>query len=165
MRHSEVLWQSFSDRGFVVVPGVLADFEVAAVIEQLATAPLSRSRAGARHLLKVPAVAALARHPRLLELAARALQRKPVPFGATLFDKSSQANWLVVWHQDTALPLRERRDAPGWGPWSTKNDVAYAHAPAEALSGVVALRVHLDDSQPDNGPLRVLPGTHRGPTG
>jgi ectoine hydroxylase-related dioxygenase (phytanoyl-CoA dioxygenase family) len=24
----------------------------------------------------------------------------------------------------------------------------------------MALRLHLDDSRPDNGPLRVLPGTH-----
>ena len=36
-----------------------------------------------------------------------------------------------------------------------------AIAPAEALRKVIALRVHLDDSSADNGPLRVLPGTHR----
>jgi ectoine hydroxylase-related dioxygenase (phytanoyl-CoA dioxygenase family) len=38
--------------------------------------------------------------------------------------------------------------------------VNYAHAPASALSQVLALRVHLDDSTAENGPLRVLPGTH-----
>jgi ectoine hydroxylase-related dioxygenase (phytanoyl-CoA dioxygenase family) len=38
--------------------------------------------------------------------------------------------------------------------------VTYAHAPASALSRILALRVHLDDSVADNGPLRVLPGTH-----
>jgi ectoine hydroxylase-related dioxygenase (phytanoyl-CoA dioxygenase family) len=32
--------------------------------------------------------------------------------------------------------------------------------PATALSRVVALRLHFDDSREDNGPLRVLPGTH-----
>ena len=52
-------------------------------------------------------------------------------------------------------------DAPGWGPWSVKDGVTYAHAPASALSNVLALRVHLDDSESDNGPLRVLPETHR----
>ena len=46
------------------------------------------------------------------------------------------------------------------GPWSTKAGVTYALAPASALAQVVALRLHLDDSRPDNGPLRVLPGTH-----
>ena len=82
------------------------------------------------------------------------------PFRATLFDKSATANWLVVWHQDTALPLLQRHETPGWGPWSVKDGVQYAHAPASALERVVALRVHLDDSTSENGPLRVLPGTH-----
>jgi ectoine hydroxylase-related dioxygenase (phytanoyl-CoA dioxygenase family) len=39
--------------------------------------------------------------------------------------------------------------------------VNYAHAPREALEKIVALRLHLDDSNASNGPLRVLPGTHR----
>src|SRR5260370_40029338 len=37
----------------------------------------------------------------------------------------------------------------------------YAHATASALCGVLALRVHLDDSTEHNGPLRVLPGSHK----
>jgi phytanoyl-CoA dioxygenase PhyH len=41
-----------------------------------------------------------------------------------------------------------------------KGGVLQAIAPASALAMVVALRVHLDDSTPANGPLRVLPRTH-----
>jgi ectoine hydroxylase-related dioxygenase (phytanoyl-CoA dioxygenase family) len=93
-------------------------------------------------------------------LASRFIGPKAIPFRATLFDKSMRANWLVVWHQDTALPLRERLDDPAWGPWSTKSGVLYAHAPAAALESVVALRVSLDDSTESNGPLRVLPHSH-----
>jgi ectoine hydroxylase-related dioxygenase (phytanoyl-CoA dioxygenase family) len=48
----------------------------------------------------------------------------------------------------------------GWGPWSVKDDVIYAHAPAQTSEKVLALRLHLDDSDGDNGPLRILPGTH-----
>jgi ectoine hydroxylase-related dioxygenase (phytanoyl-CoA dioxygenase family) len=59
-----------------------------------------------------------------------------------------------------ALPWRERRELSGWGPWSVKEGVIYAHAPAAALEQVLALRIHLDDSTDTNGPLRVLPGTH-----
>jgi ectoine hydroxylase-related dioxygenase (phytanoyl-CoA dioxygenase family) len=146
--------------GFAIVPGVFDVAELDDIAHDLAPAPLQRSRAGARHLLAIPAMAALARDPRLTALAADVLGADPVPFGATLFDKSSEANWLVAWHQDTALPLVERRDVAGWGPWSTKGGITYAHAPASALSQVVALRVHLDASSIDNGPLRVLPGTH-----
>jgi ectoine hydroxylase-related dioxygenase (phytanoyl-CoA dioxygenase family) len=32
--------------------------------------------------------------------------------------------------------------------------------PASALEQVLAIRVHLDDSTEENGPLRVLPGSH-----
>jgi len=95
-----------------------------------------------------------------MEIAQETLGRDAFPFRATLFDKSPTANWLVVWHQDTALPLQERREAPGWGPWSVKDGVIYAHAPESALTEVLALRLHLDDSTAENGPLRVLPGTH-----
>lgn len=145
--------------GFEVQPGVLTPPEAAGVLTALEHMRDS-SRAGFRHLMSHPAVAALASDARLLSLAQRVLGEKAKPFKATLFDKSQRSNWLVVWHQDTALPLQLRREVPGWGPWSVKSGVVYAHAPATALEQVVALRVHLDDSLPENGPLRVLPGTH-----
>lgn len=120
-----------------------------------------RSRAGLRHAMSSACVRALARSSQLKQLACKVLGPRAFPFRATIFDKSPSANWLVVWHQDTALPLCERMEVPGWGPWSTKAGVTYAHAPAEVLSQVLALRVHLDHSTADNGPLRVLPATHR----
>jgi ectoine hydroxylase-related dioxygenase (phytanoyl-CoA dioxygenase family) len=33
--------------------------------------------------------------------------------------------------------------------------------PREILEQMLALRLHIDDCGPDNGPLRVLPGSHR----
>ena len=56
--------------------------------------------------------------------------------------------------------MSERYDVADWGPWSKKSGVTYAQAPARVLERVIALRVHLDDSTADNGPLRVLPGSH-----
>jgi len=147
-------------QGFAILPEVLTRSEIERLDESLSRAPLPRSRAGMRHALKHPAVLAVARDPRLVVIAQEILGSSAFPFRATLFDKSPVSNWLVVWHQDTALPLRERREQPDWGPWSVKDGVIYAHAPASALSRVVAVRLHLDDSTPENGPLRVLPGTH-----
>jgi len=58
------------------------------------------------------------------------------------------------------LPLEKKTEEPGGGPWSIKEGVNYAHAPREALEQVLALRVHLDDSESANGPLRAIPETH-----
>src|SRR4051812_33537443 len=96
----------------------------------------------------------------MLVIAQSVLGHDAFPFKAILFDKSSETNWLITWHQDTALPLREKIETPGWEPWSTKEGIIYAHAPASALERVVALRLHLDDSDHENGPLRVIPGSH-----
>ncbi len=146
--------------GYAIHDRVLTRTDLDPVVDGLAVAERHRSRAGMRHLMSVTVVRELAYDPRLMAIARGAVGPTALPFRATLFDKSAQANWLVAWHQDTALPLVERKDAAGWGPWSVKAGVTYARAPAVALERVVALRVSLDDSGPDNGPLRVLPGTH-----
>ncbi len=57
--------------------------------------------------------------------------------------------------------MQTKHETAGWGPWSVKDGVTYAHAPAIALEKIVALRLHLDDSTSENGPLRVVPNTHR----
>lgn len=148
------------DLGFGVYPDVFASKEVGAVADLLTHHPAGRSRAGTRHLMRDPEIRRFASDDRLVQVASAALGTTAAPFRATLFDKSTAANWLVAWHQDTALPLRRQVDAKGWGPWSVKAGILYAHAPADALATVVALRIHLDDSTATNGPLRVVPGTH-----
>lgn len=147
--------------GFEIFPYVLSAGEIASICCSFDDFALPRSRAGVRHALRYPAVGELAKSTPLLQIAGRIFGGPAFPFRATLFDKSPASNWLVVWHQDTALPLRGRLERPGWGPWSVKEGVVYAHAPATALEQVVALRVHLDDSRADNGPLRVLQGSHK----
>jgi len=153
--------RAVEEDGFAVISRVVSAEWVDCLLEEIDRLSPTRTRAGVRHALRLGPVAALARHPFLKDLSCSVLGKDAFPFRATLFDKSPGANWLVVWHQDTALPLRERLALPGWGPWSLKDGTNYAHAPASALSQVLALRVQLDDSVGENGPLRVLPRTHK----
>jgi ectoine hydroxylase-related dioxygenase (phytanoyl-CoA dioxygenase family) len=152
--------KEIEETGLAILPGVFRHEHLDRILEAINQAAPSRSRAGLRHALSLAPVQALSRQTELIEIARAVLGADAFPFRATLFDKSPQSNWLVVWHQDTALPLRDRRELPGWGPWSVKAGIHYAHAPSSALSHVLALRIHFDDSTASNGPLRVLPGTH-----
>ena len=147
------------DQGFRIVPDLLTASETSALRSEIEAMP--RGRAGARNAMSCAAIRALADDVRLLALATEMLGAPALPFKATLFDKSPRSNWLVTWHQDLALPIRHRIDVPGWGPWTNKGGCLHALAPADALIRVVALRMHLDDSTPENGPLRVMPDTHR----
>jgi len=146
--------------GFQICDRVLSRSAIDRLIDAIADANLQRSRAGARQLLSLPAVKSVARTQIIKAIADDWLGVDAIPLRATLFDKSSEKNWLVAWHQDTALPVTEPRDVRGWGPFTNKAGVLHAIAPTEALSRIVAIRLHLDDSTSDNGPLRVLPGTH-----
>lgn len=155
------MWRAaIASEGYTIFPNVLPAKDLLRSLAPFLESSCDRGRAGVRHALGQTSVATLATDPELLQIAEGILGSGAFPFRATLFDKSQSANWLVVWHQDTALPLRARHNTPGWGPWSVKKGITYAHAPAGALSQVLALRLHLDDSTAANGPLRVLSGTH-----
>jgi len=155
------LLEKIAEQGFGILPDVLRTSETDCLREELEKSGLPRSRAGIRHAMGNPAVSRFAHDRKVLGLVRMVLGEFAVPFRATVFDKSPSSNWLVMWHQDTALPLTEKCESQGWGPWSVKDGVTYAHAPAEALELVLAVRLHLDDSNLENGPLRILPGTHR----
>lgn len=152
--------ETIASAGYWIEADVITEPECAQLIESLSTDERRRSRAGLRHLMSNRAVAEIASDRRLLHIAQQALGGVAVPYRATLFEKSTDANWLVMWHQDTALPMEFAFELPDWGPWSRKGGISYAHAPAWALQRTVALRLHLDASHSDNGPLRILPGSH-----
>jgi ectoine hydroxylase-related dioxygenase (phytanoyl-CoA dioxygenase family) len=149
------------DHGCQIEKRVLSAAECDLLLTAFGTVQNCGGKAGARHLMSSQAVSELANDGRLLRLAQEALGGNAVPFRATLFAKSRIANWLIPWHQDTALPLAARVVDQDWVGWSQKVGVCYAHAPSWALSRVVALRVHLDASTAENGPLRVVPGSQR----
>lgn len=83
------------------------------------------------------------------------------PVRAILFDKSPQTNWGLGWHQDRTIAVRERRDVPGFGPWSVKRGMFHVAPPVVLLERMLTIRVHLDDVPTDNAPLLVAPGSHR----
>ena len=109
----------------------------------------------------VPRVAELARSPAIRALVQPVLGHDARVVRSLLFDKTPDANWKVPWHQDTTVAVKERRDTAGFGPWSTKAQVVHVQPSTAILEGMLTLRIHLDDCGHDNGPLRVVPGSHR----
>jgi hypothetical protein len=143
--------------GFAVAVRVMGSEEQRELL--FALGPVSG--AGRRGLLALPGVAELARSRRLLDLVRPHLPSEPLPVRAIYFDKSSDANWLVPWHQDLTLAVRARVEAAGFGPWSTKDGIPHVQPPVELLRQMLTVRLHLDDADESNGALRVLPGSHR----
>lgn len=94
-------------------------------------------------------------------LAARLTSSAARPVRAVMFDKTPEANWIVAWHQDRVIPVRERREVEGFGPWSTKDGILHVAPPFDVLARMLTIRVHLDPVDVGNAPLRVALGSHR----
>ncbi|MCE9589626.1 MAG: phytanoyl-CoA dioxygenase family protein [Planctomycetes bacterium] len=162
------LLQQLTRDGYALLPETIDAATIARLAAALETAPCKTSRRrdgtdyAARNLLAdVPAITESLTAPRLLDAITSILGLGAFAVRAILFDKVQGANWLVGWHQDRAIAVREKRDTPGFGPWSVKAGVPHVQPPADVMERMLTVRLHLDDTPPDNGPLRVSPGTHR----
>lgn len=78
---------------------------------------------------------------------------------AIFFDKSPESNWYVTWHQDTTINVKEKHVADGFTGWSKKEDFYSVMPPEEILKNTLTLRIHLDDTDENNGALKVIPGS------
>ncbi len=56
--------------------------------------------------------------------------------------------------------VAERVSSPALRGWSEKEGSLFVQAPPGVLEQLVAVRVHLDGCAAQDGPLRVIPGTH-----
>ncbi len=129
-------------------------------IRALETA-LDADRHGIRNLLSNPIVRAIAGSDEVRRPVALVLGANCFAVRGIFFNKSPRANWKVTWHQDCVIAVREKLNIEGWGPWSSKADVVHVRPAFAVLQQVLALRIHLDDCGEDNGPLRVIPGSHQ----
>jgi hypothetical protein len=155
------------EKGFSVVPRVFDFHELEHLKGELS--PIARSDAvrrrgetyAIRNLLEVcPAVRNLAESAQIRSLVSPILGDDAFPVRSLLFDKTAEANWLVPWHQDVTICVAEKRDVPGYGPWSIKAGQRYVQPPTAVLERMLSVRVHLDHCDESNGALRVIPSTH-----
>jgi hypothetical protein len=148
--------------GFWIAEHVASREDVDALLQALTPRLDSGgARGGVRHVLRdVPEVQRLAETPGMRAIAEAAVGLGAVPVRGILFDKSPDANWKVIWHQDLTIGVRTRQDAEGFGPWSEKDGAPHVQPPVDLLREMVAVRLHLDDCTSENGPVRVIPGSH-----
>ncbi|MEM6392747.1 MAG: phytanoyl-CoA dioxygenase family protein [Planctomycetota bacterium] len=143
-------------------PALIADITTE-IEHHLAAHPPQRrrDRAGLRDLFETcPATRNLLAEPGIIQPVTDALGPNAAAVRVLYFDKQPDTNWHVGWHQDLTIAVDQQADAPGFGPFSTKAGVTHCKAPASLLENMLAVRVHLDDCGPDNGPLQCLPGSH-----
>lgn len=146
--------------GWATTPPLFDKRYLDALTDDVGVIANARDRAGTRNLLELPLIRELATSSTIHALAAAALGDSCFAVRGILFDKTPAANWKVTWHQDLTIAVRKRYEVEGFGPWSVKEGVTHVQSPVEILERMLAIRLHLDDCGPENGPVRVIPRSH-----
>lgn len=76
------------------------------------------------------------------------------------FDKPETSNWYVSYHQDLTISVNKKVELENFGPWTTKQNQFAVQPPIGILENIYTIRIHLDDTDENNGALRVIPKSH-----
>lgn len=141
--------------GYALVPKCISEDTI-----QILERAIDCDRAGVRNLLSNEVVGNIVGSDEVRRNVASVLGDGCFAVKGIFFNKTPQANWKVTWHQDCVIAGREKLDIEGWGPWSNKAGVVHVRPTVGVLTQMIAIRIHLDHCLEDNGPLRVIPGSH-----
>lgn len=150
------LKQTVEQDGFAVVPKCLDEATVQRLSQEF-----DDNLYPQRNLLAVPSVRLLAKSVSVREIMEVVLGAHFFAVRGIFFNKTRSSNWKVLWHQDLTIAVRERLDVGGFTAWTMKSGVFHVQPPAHVMNNILAVRLHLDESGIENGPLRVIPGTHK----
>ena len=157
----------FARTGFEIFRKALPQSAIDAAREAIDRIPAGdavrkrKSVYGVRNLLELSdPVCKLATGPDVWQFVTPILGNSGFATRAIFFNKTPDTNWALGWHQDSVISVAKKRDTAGFRAWGQKAGVWQVQPSAEVLSGMLALRIHLDDCPADNGALRVIPGSH-----
>jgi hypothetical protein len=149
----------FDEAGFIIALPILDHHAIFKLESELAS--LQIEGAGTRQLLDYPWCVALAQFIRSHPDIGLYLPNDAVAVQCTYFEKSTDQNWLVPLHQDVSIPVKERVEHAELAGWSEKEGSVFVQPPQSVLEKMVAVRLHVDDCKEEDGPLRVVRGSHR----
>ena len=75
-------------------------------------------------------------------------------------DKPQTSNWYVSYHQDLTISVNKKFELEGFEFWTTKQNQFAVQPPLNILKNIVTVRIHLDDTDENNGALKVVPKSH-----
>lgn len=161
-------------QGFALLPAVFTPTQTEQLLQALTTAlhsgpdssALIQNDAGhlygARNLLQLwPPVQDIWRQPPLPACLSAILGPGFGLVRVLYFDKPPGRSWALPWHKDLTIAAQDNTlPSKHFGKPTRKAGVPHVEAPLELLQQMLTLRVHLDDITEENGPLRVIPGSH-----
>ncbi|MCZ4245354.1 phytanoyl-CoA dioxygenase family protein [Pedobacter punctiformis] len=154
--------------GFTIVDHIYNDQEIGFILDIInkinsdkETFRKSRDLFAIRQFLKeIPETIDLIFNNNLRSLIASSFGEDYFIVKSIYFDKPETSNWFVAYHQDLTISVDRKIEIKGFGPYTNKHNQFAVQPPVNILEKNFTIRIHLDDTNEDNGALKVIPGSH-----
>lgn len=154
--------------GHTVIPNVYNDDEVNSIIDKIeksdhksSTFRKSEDLFAIRQFLKeIPEVKNLIFNENLRTIIAQLFGTDFFVIKSLYFDKPPSSNWYVAYHQDLTISVDRKTKLDGYGPWTVKHNQFAVQPPVHILENIITVRIHLDETNTENGALKVINGSH-----
>ena len=156
------------ENGFVVAEKIFTDKEIDDLLFAISQADTSKPTfrkttdlfAIRQFLKEVPAAQEIVFNGSLKQLIDELFGDEYFVVKSIYFDKPESSNWFVSYHQDLTISVDKKLDVEGFGRWTTKQNQFAVQPPLNILQDNFTIRIHLDNTNEENGALKVIPTSH-----
>lgn len=156
------------EKGFAVMNNLFSEQEIACILGEIAQVDTSKDTfrktsdlfAIRQFLKEVPNVQHLIFNERLKTVIEHVFGKDYFVVKSIYFDKPEASNWYVAYHQDLTISVDKKMLLPGFGPWTVKHNQYAVQPPLPILENMFTVRIHLDDTNVENGALKVIEQSH-----
>jgi ectoine hydroxylase-related dioxygenase (phytanoyl-CoA dioxygenase family) len=163
-KHTEEILHS----GFTIIDNIFSESEVEQIINAINQADTSKETfrkvtqlfAVRQFLKEIPAATPIIFNEKLNAAINQIFGSGYFVVKSIYFDKPENSNWFVSYHQDLTISVDKKIELAGFGPWTIKQNQFAVKPPIKVLEKNFTIRIHLDDTDENNGALKVIPNSH-----
>lgn len=157
------------NEGYTIIPDIYTDDEINSIIQIIdsvdsdsSTFRKSSDLFAIRQFLKeVPEAKVIIFNEKLKDIIQNLFGGNYFAVKSIYFDKPETSNWFVAYHQDLTISVDQKMELEGFGPWTIKQNQYAVQPPLEILENIFTIRIHLDDTNENNGALKVISASHK----
>lgn len=157
-----------ANNGFTIIENIYTSSEIEQIITKINQADRSKETfrksndlfAVRQFLKEIPETVGLIFNENLKLIITELFGKNYFVVKSIYFDKPEQSNWFVSYHQDLTISVDKKVELQNYGPWTVKQNQFAVQPPLEILENIFTIRIHLDNTDENNGALKVIPGSH-----
>jgi len=156
------------NKGFSIVDGIYNDAEIDSILNSINKADQTNSTFRKsedlfeiRQVLKeIPEILQFIFSDNLKYLISNIIGNDYFIVKSIYFDKPENSNWYVAYHQDLTISVDKKAEIENFVNWTKKQNQFAVQPPISILENIVTLRIHLDETNLENGALKVIENSH-----